>query len=72
MQPGRVPDATWMHSRCEFLRDKDNLKTLIYVRHILLSIVEGGGPKAQGPACSQQATENPLGDPTNIGFRGSI
>uniref|UniRef100_A0A915KQJ7 Uncharacterized protein n=1 Tax=Romanomermis culicivorax TaxID=13658 RepID=A0A915KQJ7_ROMCU len=26
-------------------------------------IDEGGGPKAQEPACSQQAAENPLGDP---------
>uniref|UniRef100_A0A915HFY2 Uncharacterized protein n=1 Tax=Romanomermis culicivorax TaxID=13658 RepID=A0A915HFY2_ROMCU len=29
----------------------------------ILSIDEGGGPKAQSPACSQQAGENPLGDP---------
>uniref|UniRef100_A0A915J965 Uncharacterized protein n=1 Tax=Romanomermis culicivorax TaxID=13658 RepID=A0A915J965_ROMCU len=28
------------------------------------------GPKAQAPACSQQALENPLGDPTNPIFGG--
>uniref|UniRef100_A0A915J2S6 Uncharacterized protein n=1 Tax=Romanomermis culicivorax TaxID=13658 RepID=A0A915J2S6_ROMCU len=27
---------------------------------VLLSIDEGGGPKAQAPACSQHAVENPL------------
>uniref|UniRef100_A0A915JK55 Uncharacterized protein n=1 Tax=Romanomermis culicivorax TaxID=13658 RepID=A0A915JK55_ROMCU len=34
---------------------------------ILLSIVKAGGPKAQAPACSQQAAEN-SGDPTKPAF----
>uniref|UniRef100_A0A915I101 Uncharacterized protein n=1 Tax=Romanomermis culicivorax TaxID=13658 RepID=A0A915I101_ROMCU len=46
-------------------RKRDKKQTNSLIRNIrplpiLLSIVEGGGLKAQAPACSQQALESPL------------
>uniref|UniRef100_A0A915KCG6 Uncharacterized protein n=1 Tax=Romanomermis culicivorax TaxID=13658 RepID=A0A915KCG6_ROMCU len=41
------------------------LKAMIWCPKLfeIILILEGGGPQAQVPACSQQAPENPLGDP---------